>query len=118
MSKLRLNIMDGKIIVTYKILCQGDLNRDVSLAELRSNEKVMKVIKGEFAKGLRNIELTTQSEEASLKISTIKEVQTFEVLKDDFADILTLAEEDATAKKLLKKDCDRVELVNIETLLI
>ena len=75
----------------------------------------MKAIKGEFAKGLRNIELTTQSEEASLKISTIKDVHTFEVFKDDFADILTLAEEDATAKKLLKKDCDRVELVNIET---
>ncbi len=110
--------MDGKIVVTYKVLCQGDLNRDISLAELLSNEKVIKAIKSEFAKGLRNIELSTVDENASLKISTIKEVQTFEVLKDDFADILTLAEEDATAKKLLKKDCDRVELVNIETVVI
>ena len=110
--------MDGKIVVTYKVLCPTDLNRDVSLVELLLNEKVIKAIKGEFAKGLRNIELTTQNEEASLKMSTIKDIHTFEVLKDDFADILTLAEEDASSKKLLKKDCDRVELVNIETVVI
>ncbi|MCD6190015.1 MAG: hypothetical protein J7K14_00560 [Sulfurimonas sp.] len=110
--------MDGNIIVTYKILCKADLNRDVSLVDLLSNEKVMKAIKSEFAKGLRNIELSTVDENASLKISTIKDVHTLEVLKDDFADILTLAEEDATTKKLFKKDCDRVELVNIETLVV
>lgn len=110
--------MDGKILVTYKVLCQTDLNRDISLTELLSNDKVMKAIKGEFAKGLRNIELSTQDEDASLKISTTKDVYTFEVIKDDFADILTLAEEDASSKKLLKKNCDRVELVNIETLVI
>ena len=110
--------MDGKIIVTYKVLCQGDLNRDISLTELLSNEKVIKAIKSEFAKGLRNIELSTVDENASLKISTIKDIQTFEVLKDDFADILTLAEEDASSKKLLKKGCERVELVNIETVVI
>ena len=110
--------MDGKIIVTYKILCQTDLNQDISLEELLLNEKIHKAIKGEFAKGLRNIELYTNSENASLKISTIKEVHKFEVSKDDFADILTLAEDDATTKKLFKKDCDRVELVNIETLVI
>lgn len=110
--------MDGKIVVTYKVLCQTDLDRDVSLIKLLSNERVMKAIKGEFAKGLRNIELTTQSEEASLKISTIKELYTFEVLKNDFADILGLAEDDATIRKLFKKDCDRVELVNIETVVI
>jgi len=110
--------MDGKIIVTYKVLCQTDMNEDISLTKLLSNEKVIKAIKSEFAKGLRNIELSTSDEKASFKISTMKGVHTFEVLKDDFADILTLAEEDATVKKLLKKDCDRVELVNIETLVI
>ena len=110
--------MDGKIMVTYKVLCQTDMNEDISLAELLSNEKVIKAIKSEFAKGLRNIELSTADEKASCKISTIKDFHTLEVLKDDFADILTLTEEDASAKKLLKKDCDRVELVNIETLVI
>jgi len=43
-------------------------------------------------------------------------VHTFEVSKDDFADLLTLAEEDAKNKKLLKKECERVELVDITTL--
>ena len=110
--------MDGKIMVTYKVLCQTDMNEDITLTKLLSNEKVIKAIKSEFAKGLRNIELSTTDEKASFKISTIKDVHTLEVLKDDFADILTLAEEDATTKKLLKKDCDRIELVNIETLVI
>lgn len=111
-----VNIMDGKIIVTYNVLCKSDLNKNVSLVELLLNEKVLKVIKSEFAKGLRNIELSTQNKDASLKIATIKEEYTFEVSKDDFADILVLAEEDASARKLFKKDCDRVELINIETL--
>ena len=35
--------------------------------------------------------------------------------KDDYADVLVLAEEDATAKKIFKKDCSMVELVDIET---
>jgi hypothetical protein len=47
--------MDGKIIVTYKVLCQSDLNKDISLSDLLANEKVLKVIKSEFAKCLHNI---------------------------------------------------------------
>jgi len=43
-------------------------------------------------------------------------VHTFEVSKNDFVDLLVLAEEDAKNKKLLKKDCDRVKLVDIETI--
>ena len=108
--------MEGKIIVTYKVLCKSDLNKSISLEELLSNEKVQKVIKSEFAKGLRNIELSSLNENSSLRVGTIKEHHTFEVTKNDFADILALAEDDATTKKLLKKDCDRVELLNIETL--
>ncbi len=110
--------MDGKIIVTYKVLCQSDLNKDISLSDLLANEKVLKVIKSEFAKGLRNIELSSQSEDASLRVATIKELHTFKVSKDDFADLLALAEDDATTKKLFKKDCDRVELIDIETFII
>ncbi|MEA3330181.1 MAG: hypothetical protein U9Q29_00610 [Campylobacterota bacterium] len=107
--------MDGKIIVTYKVLCESDLNVSVALSELLLNEKVAKVIKSEFAKGLRNIELLSDSGEATLRVQTAKESHTFEVSKDDFADILVLAEDDATTKKLFKKDCDRVELVDILT---
>ena len=108
--------MNGTIMVTYKILCNGDLNKDISLEELLLNEKVAKAIKSEFAKGLRNIALLSTSTDASLRIETTKELHSFEVTKDDFADILVLAEEDAATKKLLKKDCERVELVDIETL--
>ncbi|WP_373003823.1 hypothetical protein [Sulfurimonas sp.] len=108
--------MNGNIVVTYKILCESDLNTSVKLQELLLNDKVSKAIKSEFAKGLRNIELVTQNEEASLIVETAKELYTLEVSKDDFADILVLAEEDAIARKLFKKDCSRVELVDIETL--
>ena len=108
--------MNGTIMVTYKILCNADLNKEVTIAELLLNEKVAKVIKSEFAKGFRNIELLSDDSSAILKIETTKELHNFEVAKDDFADILVLAEEDAATKKLIKKDCDRVELINIETL--
>ena len=107
--------MDGTIMVTYKILCNSDLNKELTINDLLLNEKVIKVIKSEFAKGFRNITLNSSNLESSLKIETQKELHTFEVSKDDFADILSLAEDDASSKKLIKKDCDRVELIDIET---
>ena len=109
--------MNGTILVTYKILCKADLNKELTLNELLLNEKIAKVIKSEYAKGFRNLTLHAQPNESLIKIETQKELHTFEVAKDDFADILDLAEEDATNKKLLKKDCDRVELVDINTTL-
>jgi len=107
--------MNGTILVTYKVLCKADLNKEVSLTELLLNEKIAKLIRSEYAKGFRNLELLAEPTQAHIKIQTQKELHTFEVSKDDFADILDLAEEDATNKKLLKKECERVELVNIET---
>lgn len=104
-------------MVSYKILCKSDLNKTITLENLLNNEKVSKIIKSEFAKGFRNIEIVTKNlEECNLKIETKKELHQFEVEKDDFADILVLAEEHATANKLFKKDCERVELINIETI--
>ncbi|QFR50309.1 hypothetical protein FJR48_11470 [Sulfurimonas lithotrophica] len=108
--------MNGTITVTYKILCDSDLNKKISMQELLSNEKVAKAIKSEFAKGFRDISLFSNDDEASMYIETEKKLHTFEVSKDDFADILVLAEEDASSKKLLKKDCERVELVDIKTI--
>ena len=107
--------MDGSIVITYRILCESDLHKEISVNELLQNEKIAKIIKSEFAKGYRNITLSTSSD-AVIKIETQKELHTLEVSKNDFADLLILAEEDANNKKLLKKDCERVELVNIETL--
>jgi len=108
--------MNGNIMVTYKILCKADLNKEISIQNLLANEKIAKLIRSEFAKGFRNINILSDDEQSKIKIETIKDLHTFEVAKDDFADILVLAEEDAAAKKLIKKDCDRVELINIETL--
>jgi hypothetical protein len=48
-------------------------------------------------------------------LATEKELYTFEVSKNDFADILDLAEENAKSRKLYKKECDRVEIIDIET---
>jgi len=108
--------MNGTILVTYKILCKADLNKTILLEELLQNEKIAKLVRSEYAKGFRNLTLLADSKESFMKIETLKELHTLEVSKDDFADILVLAEEDATNKKLIKKDCDRVELVDIETL--
>ena len=107
--------MNGTILITYKILCKADLNKSITLEELLLNEKIAKLIKSEYAKGFRNLALLADTKESFMKIETIKELHTLEVSKDDFADILVLAEEDAANKKLIKKDCDRVELVDIET---
>jgi len=106
--------MDGKIMVTYKILCKTDFNLEVTLEQIFANDKVAKTIKSEFAKGVRNIDFAYKNENCKLKIETTKELYQFEALKDDFADLLSLAEEDATTRKLYKKDCVGIELVDIE----
>lgn len=107
--------VNGNIEVTYKVVHPNDLNLTINLKELLKNEKVIKSIKSEFAKGYRNIDLKIDSElNDKFKLETIKEHHSFTVLKDDFADIVTLAEDDANSKKLLKKDCF-VELVDIKT---
>lgn len=108
--------MNGNIEVTYKVLNKNDLNIQLTLNELLKNEKIAKLIKSEFAKGYRNIDFKIDQElQDSFWIETKKELYTFTVSKDDFADILALAEEDATTRKLLKKDC-LVELVDIKTI--
>lgn len=107
--------MEGSIVVSYKILCESDIQKELSLSEILQNEKVLKVIKSEFVKGGRNLDIFAKSE-TFVKIETQRKVHTFEVSKNDFADLLILAEEDAKNKKLFKKDCERVELVNIQTI--
>lgn len=108
--------MDGKIMVTYKIVCKNDFNQELTIGQLLSNEKIAKAIKNEFAKGIRNIELLTKDADCNIKMQTLKELYQFEVNKDDFADLITLAEEDANSRKLIKKDCSFIELINIETI--
>ena len=106
--------MNGTIKVSYTVMCQNDVAQELTLNTLLSNEKVMKAIKSEFATGLRNLALNAK-EDTSIYIKTNKEIFHFETSKDDFADLLELAEEDARKHKRFKKECDGVEIVNIET---
>ena len=62
-----------------------------------------------------NTQLNNMILSLSHDIKTQKEVHTFMTSKNDFADLLELAEEDARSNKYLKKECDGVELVDIET---
>ncbi len=107
--------MKGNMNITYKVLCQKDTNKEITIDALLNNEKVLKVIKSEFGKGVRNLVLNSDDKGAILTLATEKELYQFEVSKNDFADILDLAEDDAKSRKLLKKECDRVEIVDIET---
>jgi len=107
--------MEGLIKVSYTVMCKNDVSKEVSLSTLLANEKVMKAIKSEFATGLRNLALSSK-EESTVFIKTQKEVFEFSASKNDFADLLELAEEDARKHKRLKKECDGVELVDIMTM--
>ncbi|MDY0195851.1 MAG: hypothetical protein WC253_08495 [Sulfurovaceae bacterium] len=107
--------MDGGMLISYKVLCDGDFYNSITIEELLKNEKILRLIKSEFAAGHRNIDISFDKNNTTIQLATQKDIQTFEVRKDDYADVLVLAEEDATAKKLFKKDCSMVELVDIET---
>lgn len=103
------------IKVSYTVMCKNDVSKEINLNEILANEKIAKAIKSEFATGLRNLTLS-QKEETTVFIKTQKEVYELSVSKNDFADLLELAEEDARKHKRLKKECDGVEIVDIETL--
>ena len=107
--------MDGMIKVSYTVMCKNDVSIELTLNQLLNNEKVAKAIKSEFASGLRNLALIAK-ENNEIAIKTAKEVFEFEVSKNDFADLLELAEEDARKHKRFKKECDGVELVDIVTI--
>ncbi|SFV71090.1 hypothetical protein MNB_SV-13-310 [hydrothermal vent metagenome] len=96
-------------------MCKNDVNKSVRLKDILDNEKVMKAIKSEFASGLRNL-ILSQKEAGEIAIQTQKEIYECTVTKNDFADLLELAEEDAKKHKRIKKDCDGIELVNITTI--
>ncbi len=106
--------MNGMMKVTYTVLCENDVYKEIELQALLENEKVSKAIKSEFAKGLRNIALSLK-ESTTITIKTEKQKFEFMAKKDDFADLLELAEEDAKKNKRLKKGCDGIELVDIIT---
>jgi len=106
--------MKGTMKVKYKMLCDSDISLGIELQDILNNEKVLKAIKSEFAKGLRNISVTS-SESVKVEIATSKEIFEFEAEKQDFADLIELAEEDAKEHKRIKKGCAGVEIVDFTT---
>jgi len=106
--------MRGSMKVKYKMLCDSDIQMELNLSEVLKNEKVAKVIKSEFAKGLRNLDVLTY-ENIKIEISTIKSIHEFEADKKDFADLIELAEENAKEHKRVKKGCLGVEIVDFDT---
>jgi ribosomal protein S15P/S13E len=108
--------MQGKLNVIYQLICDNDTHKEIPLKEILANEKVIKLLKSEFAKGIRNLQLSTDDAQANIIISTEKELYHFEANKKDFADLIELAEEDAKKRKLFKKGCDAVEIMDFETL--
>ena len=96
-------------------MCKNDVSKTLSLADILANEKVEKAIKTEFAKGIRNLVLS-HKDESEVFLKTEKKVYEMTVSKNDFADLLELAEEDARKHKRIKKECDGVELVDICTI--
>jgi len=106
--------MKGSMKVKYKMLCDSDVYKEIALSELLNNEKIAKIIKGEFAKGLRNISVLAE-ENIKIQIATSKEIFEFPADKKDFADLIELAEEDAKEHKRIKKGCAGVEIVDFTT---
>ena len=107
--------MKGNMQIKYKMLCDNDVYMEIALADILKNEKVAKIIKSEFAKGLRNISITAE-ENVKIEIASSKEIYDFEADKKDFADLIELAEEDAKEHKRIKKGCAGVEIVDFTTL--
>jgi hypothetical protein len=108
--------MQGKLMMTYSLICDNDTYLEISIKELLDNEKIVKLLKSEFLKGIRNLDVSGSYSDAKIILSTKKEIYSFEAQKKDFADLIELAEEDAKKRKLLKKGCDAVEIIDFETL--
>jgi len=106
--------MKGSMKVKYKMLCDSDVYMEIALSELLKNEKVAKIIKSEFAKGLRNISVMSE-ENVKIEIASTKEIYEFDADKKDFADLIELAEEDAKEHKRIKKGCAGVEIIDFTT---
>jgi len=110
--------MQGNMKVYYTVQCDNDISTDVTLEQILSSEKIIKLIKLEFAKKSTHLEIEQLVESLGVvaRIKSSKMIYEFEMLKDDFVDALTFAEEDAKKNKRLKKSCQGVELVDIVTL--
>jgi len=107
--------MDGQVEVSFTVLCDNDFNKEITLSELLSSEKVLKAIRSDFCEGARNLVMDTESKNTKISINSEKKEYTHIIEKDDIQDILELTEEYARSQKLLKGACSRIELKNFKT---
>jgi len=107
--------MEGHINITYTVICDNDIHMELTMKEVLANEKVQSLIKREFTKGARGIVMDDAKVNGTLIIEKEKNLYEVTIDKDDFADALTLAEEDAKKRKLFKAGCNMVELIDMVT---
>jgi len=107
--------MDGQVEVSFTVLCDNDFNKEITLSELLSSEKVLKAIRSDFCEGSRNLVIDTENKDMKISINSEKKEYTHIIEKDDIQDILELTEEYARSQKLLKGACSRIELKNFKT---
>lgn len=107
--------MEGQINITYTVICDNDIHMELSLTEILANEKVSSLIKREFTKGARGVVMDSTRASGTIVIEKERKHYQMVIDKDDFADALTLAEEDAKKRKLLKSGCSMVELIDLVT---
>lgn len=102
--------------VQFTVLCENDFFKEIVLSDLLASEKIMKAIKSEFGEGTRNLLLSTDRDDAKVRVSSEKKIYTHCIEKNDIQDILELTEEYARSQKLLKGNCSRIELKNFTTI--
>lgn len=108
--------MEGQVEVFFTILCDKDFDKELTLSEILSSEKVIKAIKSEYCVGARNLEISASDMAATIKIHSEKKLYSHIIDKNSIQDILELTEDFARSQKLFKSGCSRIELQNFKTI--
>lgn len=104
--------MTGQIIVSYVVENLSD-HKTMTLQQLLEFDSVKKAIIKEMG-GKRNSVFDSSNIAGQVTLSNRSEVFTLEINKDDFADALTFAEDDAKNNKRLSGD-KVVTLIDLQT---
>ena len=102
--------MEGTLKVFFKIINGAGVT--VELSEILKNEKVVNVIKNNFAKGIRGA-VIHQSCDCKITIEKESPVYEIEIPKKDFQDAMSFVEEYVDEHKLNKKN-HQIEIVDIK----
>jgi hypothetical protein len=107
--------MKGNVKVYYKVLCESEKDISLPLSELLANANVKKAIKSAYSNGRKNIVLS-YNEDVTVLIEPEREIFELIITKNDVQDMMSLCEDDARKKSKRKKGCDRIEIVDFETI--